>query len=448
MGIALERARRFDMLQERRGQELAALLDLSNQLLSRLELGDVVDCVVEEAQRLLRADASALLLPTGEPGRLSFQASRGWRSDPVAQGISVLADEGSGPGLAMRGRSPLVLADVQDDRSDLCAWAGDLFQLGGFRSHALVPLVTDGRAQGVLMVDRRIPRAFEETETRFLQLLANQAAIAIVTARLREEGTERRRMEQELAVARDIQLGLLPRAAPAVPGWRFGVAYEPARQVGGDFYDIFELPDRSGEYGLVVADVAGKGVPASLLMAVTRTMVRAAAVDGRAPAAVLELVNKLLVEESHAGPFVTVIFAILNPRTGQLCFSNGGHMRPVWVRASGEIEELSTGGMALGVMESIELPEREIVMALGDLVLAFTDGVTDAMNQAGERFGGDRLRAALRSAVESGDTEPERLVSAVLASVTAFSAGAEQADDLAILALARAGILTDGSGTE
>jgi sigma-B regulation protein RsbU (phosphoserine phosphatase) len=253
-------------------------------------------------------------------------------------------------------------------------------------------------------------------------------------------------MEKELAVARDIQLGLLPRAAPELPGWTFGVAYEPARRVGGDFYDIFELPGRPGEYGLVVADVADKGVPAALLMAVSRTLIRAAAAARRRPAAILELVNDLLGEESQSSLFVTVLFGVLNPRTGRLCFSNGGHTRPLWIHASGEIEELSIGGIALGVLENIELAEYQILLEPGDLIVAFTDGVTEAINPAGESYGSDRLLAALGGALQAGRTAPEQIVSVVLNAVTAFAEGAEQADDLTILALRRSPSAASSAG--
>jgi len=233
MGIALERARLFDLLKEQRIHEQAALLDLSNQLLSRLDLDDVMGYLVEEARRLLQADACALLLPGEEPGHLAFRAASGWYFDPVASQRQMSIDENDGPGLVMRTQQPLLAEDIE--ASDPAVWCTDWLRSEGFRGHAVVPLVVGDRSIGVLMINTRQPRLLNEDEVRFLRLMANQAAIAIENARLHREEIERHRLEQELAVGQQIQLGMLPKDCPVVPGWEFAVGYQAARQVGGDF---------------------------------------------------------------------------------------------------------------------------------------------------------------------------------------------------------------------
>jgi serine phosphatase RsbU (regulator of sigma subunit) len=440
MGIALERARLFDLLKEQRLDEQALLLELSNQLLSRLDLDEVMDYLVEEARRLLQADACALLLPGEEPGYLVFRAASGWHSDPVASQRQMPVDEPSGPGLVIRTQRPLLVEDIEVGHPDGCG--ADWLRAEGFRGHAVVPLVVDGRSIGALMIDTRQPRLLDEDEVRFLRLMANQAAIAIEKARLHREEIERQRLEQELAIGRQIQLGLLPKGCPVVPGWEFAAAYRAARQVGGDFYDCFELPGEPGRLGLVIADVANKGVPAALIMALSRTMVRTAAAGGRSPSAVLALVNELILKDSQAGLFVTAFYATLDTHTGRLTYANAGHDRPLWLQArSGGVQELAARGIALGVLDDVELEEHEIEMeeceidvAPGDLLVFYTDGVTEAMDNDGQQFGAERLRAVV---TVNPEASAEQLVTAVVDAVRDFTGDAPQSDDLTLFAVRR-----------
>jgi len=437
LGVALERAQLYDLVRERRVEEQAALLDLSNQLLGRLDLDDVLDCVVTEARHLLDADASAVLLPHGASGDLVFRAATGWRVSPAQDEIRVRSDPNTGPGLVMRTGKHIVLSDVAAGAPEVCSWASEILATEGFRGHALVPLAVDGRAVGVLMLDSRLPRSMDDDDIRLLQLIGNQGALAIEQARMHREEIERRRLEQELAVAREIQLGLLPKEMPALPGWEFGVYYEAARQVGGDFYDIFALPGGSGEYGIVIADVADKGVPAALIMAAGRTLIRGIAIDGRAPAAALEIANRVMIEDNDSGLFVTAIFARLNVASAQLTFANGGHMRPLRLTSGGHVEELASSGIALGVIRQMALEEQQVSLDPGDVIVFYTDGVTDATNASLEEFGTARLRDALVRAARGGQSRPAEVVSAVRQAVEAFVGGAEQADDLTIFAVGR-----------
>jgi serine phosphatase RsbU (regulator of sigma subunit) len=433
MGIALERAQLFDLLKEQRIHEQAALLDLSNQLLSRLDLGDVMGYLVEEVRHLLQADACALLLPGEEPGYLVFRAASGWHFDPVAGQHRMSADEPSGPGLVMRTQQPLLMEDIE--ASGPPVWGTDWLRSEGFRGHAVVPLVVDGHSIGVLMINTRQPRLLDEDEVRFLSLMANQAAIAIEKARLHREEIERERLEQELAIGRQIQLGLLPKDCPVVPGWELAVVYQAARQVGGDFYDFPELPGQPGRVGLVIADVADKGVPAALMMALSRAMVRTAAANGRSPSAALSLANELILKHSHTDLFVSAFYATLDIHSGRLTYANAGHNRPLWLQiSSGEIQELAARGIVLGILEDIELEEREIDVAPGDVLVFHTDGVTEAMDIVGQQFGEERLQAAV---AVTPNASAQEIVAAVVYAVRAFTGDAPQSDDLTLLVVKR-----------
>ncbi len=306
----------------------------------------------------------------------------------------------------------------------------------GFRGHAVVPLIAEGQPIGALMINTRQPRLLDEDEVRLLRLLANQAAIAIVKARLHQEELKQRQAEKELAVARQIQLSLLPRSSPVVPGWEFAEFYQPAQLVGGDFYDFFELPGEPGRLGLVIADVAGKGVPAALFMALSRTMIRTAGLGGRAPAAALLRANQLILNDSQAEMFLTAFYAELDTRSGHLAYARAGHNRPLWWQAAtGGLDELAADGIVLGAMEAIDLEECEIDMAPGDLILLYTDGVTDAMDGAGQQFGVERLRAAV--AADPTAERSSRSSLAVVRAVGEFTGDTSQFDDLTLVVVKR-----------
>jgi sigma-B regulation protein RsbU (phosphoserine phosphatase) len=444
MGIALERARLFDLLKAQRVHEQAALLDLSNQLLKRLKLDDVMGYLVEEVRYLLRADACALLLPGDEPGKLAFRAASGWRVDPVANRYQVSDDEGGGPGSVMRTQQPLLVEDIQagNEAGNAGTCGADWLRSEGFRGHTVVPLVVDGRSIGALVIDMRQPRLWDEDQVRFLRLMANQAAIAIEQARLHQEEIARERLEQELDFGQQIQLSMLPEDCPVVPGWECAAFYQAARQVGGDFYDFFELPGKPGRLGLVIADVADKGVPAALMMALSRTVVRTAAADGRSPSAALTLANELILKDSRGDLFVTAFYAALDP-SGRLTYANAGHNRPLWLRSrTGQIEELAARGIALGVLEDIELEEREIDVTPGDILMFYTDGVTEAMDADGQQFGAQRLRQVL--AASPGASAPATLT-AVEDALRAFTGDTPQSDDIALFVVRRRPLLEEDS---
>lgn len=434
MGIVLERARLLDLIQEQRLYEQAVLLELSNQLLRRTDLGDLLTYLVERIPQLIGVDAGAILLPSEDGKHLEFRAASGWQADPVAAGRHVPANTQSACGLVMTTRTPIIVEDFQVN--DPTPWQADWHTVEGFRSHAVIPLLAEEHAIGVLMIDSLQPRRLSESDLRLLRLMANQAAIAIEKVRLHEEELRRRRLEDELALGRQIQLSLLPESPPQVEGWDFAAAYRPARMVGGDFYDIFELAGNPNQLGLVIADVAGKGVAAALFMALSRSIIRTKSMTGRLPAAVLTRANRMIFRDSRSKLFLTAFYATLDLETGWLAYANGGHNYPLWRHAgTDEIEELVSKGIILGAFEHIELEEREIHLAPGDTIIFYTDGLTEAMDEAEQLFGEDRLIEAIR---QLSPTAPaQELLAAITAANEAFTGDTPQADDVTLLIVKR-----------
>lgn len=433
MGIALERARLYDLLKEQRIHEQAALLDFSNQLLSRSDLDDLMNFLAREIQSLLQVDACAVVMPGDDPDELAFAAAQGWRFDPVARRRRLPDDGLNGPSLVMQSQEPLIAEDIV--AADPAPFKPDWLAAEGFRGHAIAPLIVEGRSIGVLVINCRRPRLLERDELRFLQLMANQAAIAIEKARLHQEELQRQRLEDELAVGRQIQLAILPRACPTIPGWEFVAVYQAARQVGGDFYDYFYLPGEMPRLGMVIADVADKGVPAALFMALSRSVIRTAALGGDNPAVALIRANELILKDSQTDLFLSAVYAVLNTESGRLIYSNAGHNRPLWYRAASKtIEELSARGIILGSFAHIELEERSIDIGPGDALIFFTDGVTEAMNEADEFFGLGRLVKLLG---KNGTGSAQDILRAIIDAYNDFTGDTPQYDDVTCLVVKR-----------
>jgi sigma-B regulation protein RsbU (phosphoserine phosphatase) len=310
--------------------------------------------------------------------------------------------------------------------------------LGGDSLIAL-PLTTRGEVLGMMSVD--YSGSAQHITERWMNILtgiANQAAIAIENNRLLQEAAEQERLRQELDVARRIQVSFLPECCPTIPGWELATMWRSAREVGGDFYDFIPLPPGagsadtgSGRTGVVIADVADKGVPAALFMALARTLVRTMAIDGRPPAAAIARANDLILADARSDLFVTVFYAILGPGSGEVAYVNAGHMPPLWVHAAdGSSEELRTHGMALGVLPDIHFEDRSVQLAPGDVLAFYTDGVIEASNEHQEMFGRERLREVMSAhRTESA----AQLVQTIDQIIAAFVGDTPQFDDFTLV---------------
>ena len=252
---------------------------------------------------------------------------------------------------------------------------------------------------------------------------------------LRQEIRERERVEQELRVARIIQEASLPKEVPQLEGWEITPLYRPAREVGGDFYDFFELED--GRVGVVVGDATGKGVPAALVVTATYSMLRAVAQALRSfsPGEVLAQVNETLLARIPLNMFVTCFYAILEPKSGHLLYANAGHTLPCRKRRNDDqADELSARGMPLGLMSGMTYEEKETILVPGDVVLFCSDGLVEAHDPKGEMFGSPRLRGFLSERSDTG----RGLSAALMQELESFTGeGWEQEDDITLLTLRR-----------
>ena len=299
----------------------------------------------------------------------------------------------------------------------------------------VIPLIGQGDLMGALYLGGRLSdQPYSTDDRKLLSSLAAQVAPAMQVAQLvreqQAEAKERERIQQELQVAALIQQTLLPKDLPQRIGWSVDAFYRPARSVGGDFYDFIDLDD--GRLGVTIGDVTDKGVPAALVMATCRSMLRAAASRHDTPGAVLAEVNDTLVEEIPPAMFVTCLYAIIDTRSGSMTIANAGHNLP-YIRTENGVVELRATGMPLGLMVEMPYEERSFTFEDGDVMVLTSDGITEAHSPAGEMYGFGRLLGRVAAPVTDGD-----MVGAVVQDVENHTGpDAEQEDDITLVVVRR-----------
>jgi serine phosphatase RsbU (regulator of sigma subunit) len=354
-------------------------------------------------------------------------------------------EEDEAPQLQIAPNDPIVayLASasgvVEIDKLDLHSPA--LHAMKASQIKVVVPLVSQGELIGLLNLGPRLSQQeYSADDRKLLNDLATQTAPAVQVAQLvrqqQRQAQERERIEQELRVARLIQQTLLPKEVPDLEGYKLAAYYQPAREVGGDFYDFLKLDDE--HLGLVVGDVTDKGVPAAIVMATTRTMLRASAQRLDSPGEVLKRVNDVIVRDIPPNMFITCLYAILNLKSGLLRYANAGHDLPYRRRRrrsseAGGAEELRATGMPLGLLPGMSYEEKEIVLDRGDSVLFYSDGLVEAHDPHRQMFGFPRLQG-LVGAHPGGAT----MIDFLLEELARFVGDSwEQEDDITLVTLQR-----------
>jgi serine phosphatase RsbU (regulator of sigma subunit) len=328
-------------------------------------------------------------------------------------------------------REPVQIANAQTSelvQPNLAA----LFEL---ESVVLFPLIARGDMVGALGVDQgERDHRFNEEEMRVLYGIANQAAVAIERARLDEQAELKKRLDYELGLARQIQTSFLPARPPRLPGYDIAAAWHAARLVGGDFYDM--IPLQHNRLGLVIADVSDKGLAAALFMALTRTVIRTMAIGKPTPREALERANDVIIADAQSDMFVTAFYGVLDTMDGSMTFVNAGHNPPlVYHHASRTVTPLKDHGIAMGILSSVELPQSFLQLECGDVIVMYTDGVTDALDTSGEEeFGATRLTEVVQ---EHAEKTAQGLTDEILGAVQEFTRGAPQFDDLTLMVVKR-----------
>ncbi len=407
---------------------LRRLLDVSRRINAEVNPDAVLAAIVDSLVSLTRADRGFLMIK-GPDGELEFAIARDKQGEALpAQKFSI--SEGVVQEVAASGETRLI-----DDAASTDAWQARVSVIRlSLRTILCTPLRSPQGVIGVIYVDSSsITRRFTEADVPLVEAFAAQAAAAVDRVRLQRAERERDRMRSQLRVASDIQRTFLLDAFPDLPGVQGAVASVPALEVGGDFYDVMRLP--GGRVGLMVGDVSGKGVPGALFGARLMSDVRYEMLYQDDVGLALTAINRIVADRATRGMFVTFLYVVLDPKTGEAEFSNAGHQIPPLVRnARGELHAWDGAlGLPLGVAVDATYQPGHERLEPGDTLLLITDGITDAVGPGGERFGDERAFDVIRRA--PGD--PDGLLEALQDAVRSFTGRRRQADDQTLVAVAR-----------
>ncbi len=397
----------------------SALLHAGRELALRRPLPELFRIILDLALSAVGAERGVLL--TCEKSGLEIQALSGADFHLSAAVRRKVLEE----------KESLLIQDV-----DLDASLQNRDSIIGCGIHSLmaVPIQTDTRVIGLLYLDSPASSdGFAVEDLNLLTVMANVAGIRIEYERLAEIEQAEQLMAHELGQAAEIQRRLLPTTTPEVRGLQLAGCNMPCRTVGGDYYDYLMYPDE--QVGLAIGDVAGKGMPAALLMSSLQAKVQAIAETFPSPAALVARLNRSVATTCPDNRFVTFFYSRLNLRSGELAYCNAGHNPPLMARADGTVVRLEGGGPVLGILRGLSYQERSCVMEVGDLLLLYSDGVTEAQSPSGEEFGEERLEEILR---ESRGDGVEAILAIVLEAVRSWTAGQPPTDDITLVAARRA----------
>ncbi len=410
----------------KQNQILSALSQASMALISNRPVNELLDFILELAFKVIRAERGVLMLTTEDKG-LSVEAVRSADGKNTTEEIAFsrsIADKVVKEKVSILTKN--ALADPRFDRQQ------SIISLG-IRSAMCVPLWHDDAVTGLIYVDSLSrENSFNQDDLTLLSSLANVAAVKLENAKLLEEMIEKKRMERELELAGEIQQNLLPSQAPRYPGWDLVGTNTPCYTIGGDYYDFIERPK-----GLAVTlgDVSGKGASAALMMMVLRAMVHFACQHESEVLSILSQTNGVMYHNSPAQFYVTFFFGDLETGSGKMRYVNAGHIPPILYRAkSRSIERLEAGGTVLGLFAETPFEAGEVVFEPGDVLLVFTDGLSEAWGQDEQEFGEDRMSALVRGNASLSAKELERTIQN---EVETFTGGARATDDRTLIVVKR-----------
>lgn len=404
-------------------EHLLSLYQISGWINSTLDFDSALDNAMDAIMQVTKAQRGFLMIHNEEENVLDVLVARGIDGETIEEeGYSTTIVN-----QVVEQQEPLLTNNAQFDTRFS---AGQSIIMRGLRAILCAPMIVRERLIGVVYVDSTMKAgSFHPNDLALVKAVSAMAARSIENARLYATAAEKGRLERELQMASEIQRNLLPAVMPDVAGYSIAPHWEAAREVAGDFYDAFKLED--GTLVTVIADVSDKGAPAAMFMAVARTLIRSHAHSGLISRDIVSRTNDLLLDDAEqSGMFVTLYYSHFTPG-GASVHVNGGHNPPVLYRAAtGTVEYLPTGGRALGWFPDNPLTDFKLQLQSDDIIVYYTDGLTEAENPQADQYGEDRLAAAL---IQYAKLSPIEIRDAILRDVEVFCAGQPPFDDLTML---------------
>jgi sigma-B regulation protein RsbU (phosphoserine phosphatase) len=407
-------------------EDMEAIIKLLGFINSTINLDELLDRIMVAAREVLYAEASSLMLIEEQTGDLIVSVPTGPRRKELKE-VRIPRGQGVAGWVAQEEKALVVPDATKDPR-----FFERLDKLSGFVTKSLVcvPLKAKGKVLGVIeVINRSDGRPFEEQDAELLSTFAHQAAVVLDNARLQAEALEYYSLRHELNIAKRIQERFIPVAGPSAEGVEYAGWISPAEAVSGDFYDFMKTPEE--ELLIFIGDVVGKGIPASLLMATTRSALRILLTRERDLSAVLDTMNRFLVREQDNQEFVTLFLARYSSRTKSLRFVNCGHTPPLLITSEGS-EQLDTGGRPLGAFPDEEYPFVDRSLLPGDILVLCTDGLTELRNKQGDFFGESRLESICRAV--RNKSAPD-ILEDIKKAASSFADGMLQGDDISVVVL-------------
>ncbi|MCH8033428.1 MAG: SpoIIE family protein phosphatase [Bacteroidetes bacterium] len=407
--------------------ELSIINDIATTINSTQPVEQIVDIIVKKCVKHLNVEQGAIMLLDESDKEKPLHTMI--REQQSSLDLLPYRFDTQLTGWMLKNQEPLLVNNLKEDErfKDL------VDKTTPFESFLSVPLRVKNKMQGILTVfNKRSNEKFSSNDQKLLSIIASQSSQIIENARLLEEERNLQVLQEEMRVAKQTQINLLPKEFPVINGYQIAARTIPAKEVGGDSYDLIQIDDK--HFAFCLGDVSGKGMPAAMLMSNLQATLRSFTKTGNLCKDIIANSNKLLYNSTEPSKFATLFYGILNPESNEIVFCNAGHNNPFLFSADGNVKELKTGGLILGCLPGSEYEEENVSINRNDIIVIFSDGISEAMNENEEEYGEERLKEFISNHL---DESPEKIIENILSDVRMFVGKAPQWDDMTLLIIKR-----------
>lgn len=424
----LEKLERENLKLRKAIEELSILNEIATAISSTLSMSKLMDLIVDKCIKHLNVEQCALMIfdeaNTDVPYRTIVK-----RVEPTSNNAYSYSLTAELIAWMIKNKKPLKINDLKNDKRFLMLEREDI----SLKNILCVPLTFHGKMIGIIyVVNKKDNKMFTDGDERLLSIISGQSAQAIENSRLLKEEQNYICIQEELRMAKEIQINLLPKKIPKIPGYDIAAINIPESEVGGDYYDFIYLSDF--KIAFCLGDVSGKGLPAALLMANLQATLRGQSFVNNSPKDIIRMSNLLLFNSTDIRKFATIFYGILDYKNHQINFCNAGHENPLHLDSQNKFKELVTGGTVLGFLEDLNYFDERIKIEKGELIILYSDGITEAMNKESDPFGSENLRRIIK---ENSSKRSEEIIEKILSSVQKHTKGYPQFDDITLLVIKR-----------